>query len=204
LAPAAHPAHLPRAALPMRSAARSEPSHEGGEMELSSEYLDSVRSTFGKYRELSEGAMAQVDDEAFRWAPDAESNSIAQIVKHMGGNLRSRWTAFLETDGEKPDRNRDAEFEEESADSREALMRRWEEGWNALDGTLDSLSAADLLRTVTIRGEPHSVVLAIERALTHAAYHAGQIVYLAKHLAGGGWQTLSIPRAPRREATPAA
>ncbi len=122
----------------------------------------------------------------------------------MAGNMRSRWTDFLATDGEKPDRNRDSEFELEPGDTREALLLRWETGWRCLFEALAPLSSDDLARTVRIRGEPHSVLKAINRQLTHYAYHAGQIVLLARHFAGGKWQSLSIPRGRSEEFNAAA
>src|SRR5688500_17071861 len=161
-------------------------------MDVGQEYLSETSASFRTYRKQAELALAQVGDDAFTAAPDPESNSIAIIVKHVGGNLRSRWTDFLESDGEKPDRDRDREFE--GGDTRDALMALWEEGWSALFGTLEVLTPADLERTVAIRGEPHSVVKALQRSLAHTASHMGQIVYLAKHYAGSDWKTLSIPR----------
>lgn len=157
------------------------------------EYVDDVAKTFSTYKKLSEKAIAQVDDEQFFHAIDAESNSIAIIVKHVGGNLRSRWTDFLTTDGEKPDRFRDAEFVSEN-DTRESLTQLWETGWSTLAATLESLEPADLERVVKIRNEDHSVVKAINRSLAHTASHAGQIIFLAKHLLSSDWKTISIPR----------
>lgn len=157
-------------------------------------YLEEARRMARYYKELADRAMAQVpDDEAFFAAGGEEDNSIAVIAKHMAGNLRSRWTGFLTSDGEKPDRDRDREFVADG-DTRASIAAAWEHGWAALVGTLDSLTPDDLGRTVHIRGEPHTVVRAIDRALMHAAYHVGQIVLLAKHAAGGSWQTLSIAR----------
>lgn len=143
---------------------------------------------------LAEGAIAQVTSEQFRAAASPSDNSIAVIVKHVGGNLLSRWTDFLTSDGEKPERNRDLEFELTAEDSQASLMRRWESGWATLFAALESLTDADLGRTITIRGEPLSVLQAINRQLTHYAYHVGQIVYIAKHHAGASWRTLSIPK----------
>jgi hypothetical protein len=167
--------------------------------DLAAEYLTSARKTFQKYREMAEGAMRQVDDDAFFAAPDGESNSIALVVKHLAGNMRSRWSGFLTTDGEKPDRDRDAEFEQHGGDSRESLMSAWTAAWDLALREFGALTADDLTRTVAIRGEPHTVVLALERQVTHAAYHVGQIVYLAKHHAGSAWQTLSVPKGKSRE-----
>jgi uncharacterized protein DUF1572 len=159
------------------------------------EYLRHSRLHFEAIRRKAERALAQVDDAQFFTALDPESNSLALIVKHLAGNLRSRWTDFLTTDGEKPDRARDTEFEHDAAsDTRESLRRRWDAGWAALFGALDSLTPADLGRDVTIRSEPLSVFHAIERQKEHYAYHVGQIVFLAKHLAGPTWTSLSVPR----------
>ena len=148
---------------------------------------------FRYYKKLGERAMAQCSDEALFTVLDAESNSIAIIVKHMAGNMRSRWTDFLTSDGEKPDRNRDTEFEAPPK-TRTELMEMWERGWKLLFGALEPLSDADLTRTITIRTEPHSVMQAINRQVAHYSYHVGQIVYLARHLAGDRWQTLTIPK----------
>lgn len=163
-------------------------------MDLAAAYLAEARSRFTKTREQVERAAAQVDDAAFFATPGAEDNSIAVIMKHMGGNLRSRFTDFLTSDGEKPDRDRDAEFEIAAGETRAKVEARWREGWDTLFAALDALTPDDLGRTVLIRGEPHTVLQALERQQTHHAYHAGQIVLLAKHLAGADWKTLSIPR----------
>lgn len=156
-------------------------------------FLDESRATFQSYKKLAEGAIEQISDEEFSATIDSESNSIAAIVKHVGGNLRSRWTSFLTTDGEKPDRNRDAEFAAEN-DSRENLMAIWATGWNIALSSLESLKIEDLDKVITIRGEEFTVVKAIMRALTHTAYHVGQIAFLAKHLRSSEWKTLSIPK----------
>lgn len=137
--------------------------------------------------------MAQVSEEELQLAEDEEMNSIAIIVKHMAGNMRSRWSNFMASDGEKPDRNRDSEFVDPPR-TREALMRIWESGWSLVFAALEPLSAADLDRTVTIRGEPHSVMQAITRQIAHYAYHVGQIVLLAKHFQSKEWKSLSVPR----------
>jgi hypothetical protein len=137
--------------------------------------------------------MAQLSDDQLFAALDGEMNSIALIVKHMTGNMRSRWTNFLTSDGEKPDRDRDTEFIEPSA-TREALLERWETGWKIVFDAIEPLTGADLTRTVTIRGEPHSVMQAINRQVAHYASHIGQIIFLAKHLAGSNWKTLSVAR----------
>ena len=159
-----------------------------------SAYLLHAAAQFRSTKALADKAVAQLDDARFAAKLDAESNSVALVVKHVAGNLRSRWTDFLTTDGEKPDRRRDAEFEDEAADSRADLMRRWEAGWATFFDVLDSLAPGDLGRTVTIRGEPHAVFEAIERQKTHYGYHVGQIVFLAKHLAGPAWTSLSVAR----------
>lgn len=157
-------------------------------------YLDNARQQFRKLRQMAEKALAQVDDAQFFAQLDPGSNSLAIIVKHIAGNALSRWTDFLTADGEKPGRRRDTEFEIEPGDTRATLMERWAAGWQALDAALGPLTAADLERSVVIRGEPHSVVEALQRQLTHYSYHVGQMVYLARHYAGENWQTLSIPR----------
>jgi uncharacterized damage-inducible protein DinB len=163
--------------------------------------MEDALSVFRAYRAMAEKAMAQVSDDEYFEQIDAESNSIALIVKHLAGNLRSRWTSFLTTDGEKPDRDRDGEFVTEGGDTRGSLEARWQEAWKITSAALESLSDKDLQRTVNIRGEPHTVLKAINRNLTHLAYHVGQIAFLAKHLAGNRWQTISIPRNRSRAST---
>jgi len=155
-------------------------------------HLDALQS-FRNYKKLAERAIEQISDEDFATTIDAESNSVALIVKHVAGNLRSRWTDFLTSDGEKDFRNRDAEFEM-TGDTRESLMKFWEEGWKTLFENIEPLTVEDFSKTVTIRGEPHTIVEAINRQLTHYAYHIGQIVFLAKHLKSSEWKTLSVPR----------
>ena len=162
-------------------------------------YLEDAVRQFHGQKKLAESALAQVSDEDFFRTLDPESNSVALIVKHLAGNMRSRWMDFLTSDGEKPDRRRDSEFEKESGDSRADLMRRWNEGWQFTFGAVEALVPADLNRSVVIRGETHSVLKAINRQLTHYAHHIGQIVFLAKHLAGPRWKTLSIPRGKSEE-----
>lgn len=157
------------------------------------DYLSETIEGFRSYKKLAERAIEQVSDEEFFRSIDAESNSIAVIVKHIGGNLRSRWTDFLTTDGEKADRNRDVEFVTET-DSRETMMQVWETGWSALFSTLESLAATDLEKIVQIRGEDFTVVKAISRAALHTVSHVGQITFLAKHLRVADWKTLSVPR----------
>lgn len=165
-------------------------------------FLQDIRIQARKLKELADKALAQVRDEDLDATLDPESNSLAIIVKHMAGNLRSRWTDFLTSDGEKPDRNRDSEFESPGT-SRADLLAAWEEGWSCLFGILDGLAVEDLGKTVLIRSEPHTAVQAINRGIAHAAYHVGQIVLLAKHLASEKWTTLSIPRGKSREFTQA-
>jgi uncharacterized damage-inducible protein DinB len=160
---------------------------------FSTSYIEDSLSLFRYYKNLAERAMEQVTDEQLFATLDPEMNSIAIIVKHMAGNMRSRWTDFLVTDGEKPDRNRDTEFEQPPATHAE-LLEQWNEGWNRVFAALEPLSDADLGRTVTIRGEPHSVMQAINRQIAHYAHHVGQIVFLAKHLNASGWKSLSVPR----------
>ena len=162
-------------------------------LKFTTSYIEDSLSLFRYYKKLGEGAMAQVTDEQLLAALDPEMNSIAQIVKHMAGNMRSRWSDFLTSDGEKPDRHRDSEFEQPPA-TRQALMEMWEAGWKCVFTALEPLSDSDLGRTVLIRGEAHSVMQAINRQLAHYAYHAGQIVFLAKHLHHDGWKSLSVPR----------
>jgi hypothetical protein len=162
-------------------------------LQFTTSYLEDSLALFGQYKKLADGAMAQVTDEQLYAALDGEMNSIAVIVKHMAGNMRSRWTDFLISDGEKPDRNRDSEFLDPPA-GREGLMNAWEQGWNCVFQALEPLTDADLARTVTIRGEAHSVMQAINRQIAHYSYHCGQIVFLAKHFCGADWKSLSVPR----------
>jgi hypothetical protein len=156
-------------------------------------YIQISMREFKRMKGLADGAFVQVTPEQFFAAPSGDDNSIAVIVKHVGGNLLSRWTDFLTTDGEKSGRNRDAEFEITATDTQQILVGRWESGWAALFSALEPLTDADLERTVTIRGEPLSVLQAINRQLTHYSYHVGQIVYVAKHYAASSWRSLSIP-----------
>ena len=160
---------------------------------FSTSHLEDSIALFRFYKNLGEGAMEQVTDEQLFATLDEEMNSIAIIVKHMAGNMRSRWTDFLTSDGEKPDRNRDTEFVEPPA-TREELLKRWNEGWDRVFRALTPLSDSDLERSVTIRGEPHSVMQAINRQIAHYAYHCGQIVFLAKPFKAGDWKSLSVPR----------
>jgi hypothetical protein len=161
--------------------------------QFTTNYLADSLALFRQYKKLAEGAMAQVADEQLTATLDPEMNSIAQIVKHMTGNMRSRWTDFLMTDGEKPDRNRDSEFVD-APTTRQELLALWDEGWQRVFAALEPLSEADLGRTVQIRSEPHSVMQAINRQVAHYGMHCGQIVLLAKHFASDHWKSLSVPR----------
>jgi hypothetical protein len=161
---------------------------------LAGHYLEDSLKTFRGYKKLAERAIEQTSDEEFFRSLDEEANSIAVITRHMSGNMLSRWTDFLTTDGEKPDRDRDFEFVVAPETSRSDLMAQWERGWGCLFGALEGLQPEDALRKVLIRGEEHTVVEAINRQLTHYAYHTGQIVFLAKHFKSAAWKSLSIPR----------
>jgi hypothetical protein len=160
-------------------------------------YLAEVVRALRQYKTLADRAVAQTAPEAIFRPLDAEANSIAVLIQHMAGNMRSRWTDFLTTDGEKPDRNRDAEFEAGPGTDRGKLLDAWEDGWRRTLGAIEALDPDDLLREVRIRGEPFTVVQAIERQVCHYAYHVGQIVLLAKHARGADWESLSIPRRRR-------
>jgi hypothetical protein len=162
--------------------------------DLAAHYLEEIKRQFRGHKRMGEAAMAQLENDDFFVALDPESNSIAALVKHIAGNARSRFTDFLTSDGEKPDRFRDQEFEVSAKTTREEVMRWWTETWFHVFSTLDSLQPEDLQRTVTIRQEPHTVMQALNRALAHYAQHIGQIVLLAKHLRSSEWETLSIPR----------
>ncbi len=161
--------------------------------EFTTSYLADALQVFRNYKSLAERAMEQVSDRDLYATLDGEMNSIAIIAKHMAGNMRSRWTDFLTTDGEKPDRRRDGEFED-APSTRQELMAMWEAGWQCVFTALAPLTDADLGRAVTIRAEPHSVMQAINRQMAHYSYHTGQIVLMAKHFASEGWQSLTIPR----------
>jgi hypothetical protein len=162
-------------------------------LKYTTSYVEDSLELFRYYKKLAEGAMAQVTDDQLFTLLDDQTNSIAVVVKHMAGNMRSRWTNFLTSDGEKPDRNRDTEFVDPPG-TREALIELWDRGWHYLFSAIEPLSDADLTRTVTIRGEPHSVMQAINRQIAHYANHVGQIVLLAKHLQHANWKPLTIPR----------
>ena len=156
-------------------------------------FLEESIKSFKGLKSNAEKATEQLSDQELHWSFNEESNSIAIVMKHLAGNMLSRWTDFLTTDGEKPNRNRDGEFEDDFT-SRAQLMEFWNKGWKVLTDTLNGLSEDDLLKTVTIRNEPHTVIRAIQRQLAHYAYHCGQIVYVAKQLRGKEFKTLSIPR----------
>lgn len=162
-------------------------------LELTTSYLQDVIPLFRYYKALADRAIAQVTDEQLYVLLDEDANSIAIVVKHMAGNMRSRWTDFLTSDGEKPDRNRDSEFVDPPVERR-ALLELWEQGWERFFTTVNSLNEKDLNRTITIRGEQHSVLQAINRHLAHASYHCGQIVLLAKHFQHANWKWLSVPK----------
>jgi hypothetical protein len=157
-------------------------------------YLEDALKTFRDYKKLGERAFAQLDDEDFFRTIDNESNSIAVIMKHLAGNMISRWSDFLTTDGEKPERNRDMEFVMLPETTKDDMLAYWEKGWRCTFDAIEPLNADDLLRTVTIRGQDHTVIQAITRQVAHYANHVGQIVYLAKHLKAGAWQSLSVPK----------
>lgn len=158
------------------------------------DYLANLKFEFGRLKSLAENSLVQITDNDFFLALDSDNNSVAVIVKHIGGNLRSRFADFLTTDGEKPDRNRDNEFRILPSDSRASLMKLWQTGWQTLQGSLEQLQTSDLTRTVLIRGEEHTVFQAMNRSLTHTAYHVGQIVLLCKQFAGESWKTLSVAK----------
>ena len=167
--------------------------------DLATQYLEEMKRQFRGHKRMGEAAMAQLEDAEFFVVIDPESNSVAALVKHIAGNARSRFTDFLTSDGEKPNRFRDREFEVSDKTTREEVMRWWEEGWPHVFSALDSLKPEDVQRTVTIRQEPHTVMQALNRSLAHYAQHIGQIVFLAKHQRSSRWQTLSIPRGKSEE-----
>ena len=156
-------------------------------------YLDSAKRQFMMYKQLGEKALAQIDDKELNWQANEDSNSIVTIVKHLWGNMLSRWTDFLTTDGEKPWRQRDAEFEQEVLD-REALMKKWNEGWQCVFDALNSITDDDLEKIIYIRNEGHTILEAINRQIAHYSYHVGQIVYISKLRSKEEWKSLSIPR----------
>jgi uncharacterized damage-inducible protein DinB len=167
-------------------------------LEFTTSYLKDSLTLFRQYKTMTERAMQQVSDDQLIATFDEESNSIALVVKHMAGNMRSRWTNFLTTDGEKPDRQRDSEFEQPPT-TRAALLAVWEEGWQHVFHALEPLTDEDMARSITIRGEPHSVMQAINRQIAHYAYHCGQIVFIAKHFAGAHWNSLTVPKGKSEE-----
>lgn len=161
---------------------------------IAQHFLDDAIESYRSYKKLADKALAQLKDEEFFIAIDDEANSVAVIMKHIAGNMFSRWTDFWTTDGEKPDRNRDMEFVIEPRTTRADLLDYWERGWQRTLETLEAIKPEDLMRTVTIRGEPHTAVQAINRQLAHYPYHIGQIVFLAKHFRSAEWKSLSIPK----------
>ena len=167
-------------------------------MSLAKAYLEDITFSFRKQKEWAEQAILQLEDEFFH-KPGEHSNSVAAIVKHLAGNLRSRWTDFLTSDGDKPWRDRDDEFVIGQEDTRARLLAAWQEGWDALFATLSSLGEADLLKGVTIRGEGHTVLQAIDRGLAHAAYHAGQVLYVARLVRRGEWRYITVPPGQSRQ-----
>jgi hypothetical protein len=162
--------------------------------DIAAHYLEEAGRQFRGHKRMAESAMSQLRDEDFFVTLDPEANSVAILVKHLAGNMRSRFTDFLTSDGEKPDRFRDREFELATGTTRAEVMKWWEEGWNCVFAAIDSLKPEDVMRTVTVRGQPHSVMQAINRQIAHYAQHTGQIVFLCKHLRSSEWKTLSIPR----------
>src|SRR6202162_3886828 len=162
--------------------------------DLATHSRDEARRQCRGNKRLAEAAIAQLKDEELFFTLDPESNSIARLVKHMSGNMRSRFTDFLTTDGEKPDRHRDQEFELSPSTTRADLTKIWEDGWARVFAAIEALKPEDVMRKVTIRGEPHTVLQAINRQIAHYAYHTGQIVFVAKHIRSGKWKSLSIPR----------
>jgi hypothetical protein len=168
-------------------------------VDLAAHYIEEARRQMRGHKRMGEGAMAQLRDEDFFVTLDPESNSVAILVKHLAGNMRSRFTDFLSSDGEKPDRFRDREFEVTSSTTRADVMKWWEEGWACVFAAIESLKPEDVMRTVTIRGEPHSVLQAINRQIAHYAGHVAQIIFLAKHLRSSEWKTLTIPRGKSEE-----
>ncbi len=167
-------------------------------MNISTEFLSETRAIFRSQKQMIDKTLAQLSDADLFWQPDAESNSAAIVMKHLAGNMVSRWTDFLTTDGEKPNRNRDSEFVVES-DTAASLRAYLERGYAVFFATLDALTEADLTKTVLIRNEPHTVVKALQRQVSHYGYHVGQIVYIAKQIKQRSWQTLSIARGKSAE-----
>lgn len=166
---------------------------------IADHYLDEIRRQFRGHKRLGEGALAQLTDEQLFVTLDPESNSVAIMIKHLAGNMRSRFTDFLSTDGEKPDRHRDQEFELTASTTRTEVMQWWEQGWACVFTAVESLKAEDAMRTVYIRNEAHTVLQALNRQVAHYAYHVGQIVFLAKHFRSSEWKSLSVPRGKSEE-----
>lgn len=170
----------------------------GIEQQVATEFLNEIRAIFRSQKQMLDKTLAQLNDEELFRQPDSESNSIAIIIKHLGGNMISRWTDFLTTDGEKPNRNRDGEFISDQ-DSAESLKKLLAQGYNVFFATIDALTIDDLLKSIMIRNEPHTVIKALQRQVSHYGYHVGQIVYIAKQIKQEDWQTLSIPRGASRD-----
>lgn len=166
---------------------------------IATHYLDEARRQFRGHKRLGEGALAQLTDEQLFVTLDSESNSVAIVIKHLAGNMRSRFTDFLTADGEKPDRHRDQEFELTASTTRAEVMQWWERGWACVFAALESLTPDDVMRAVYIRQEPHTVLQALNRQVAHYAYHVGQIVFLAKHFRSAEWKSLSVPRGKSEE-----
>lgn len=167
-------------------------------MQLGNEYLSVVKERFKEVKQLGEKTISQLSEQGIHWKLNEVSNSIAVIAKHLSGNMVSRWSDFLLTDGEKPNRNREQEFEDDIG-SKQELLTIWEEGWSCLFKALDELEGQDLLKSIYIRGERHTVLEAIERQIAHYAYHIGQIVYIGKQLKDMNWESLSIPKGQSEE-----
>jgi len=162
--------------------------------EINRHYLETAKKNFQSIKKLGDKVFPQIKDKDFFWSPDEESNSMAIIIRHLYGNMLSRWTDFLTSDGEKPDRKRDEEFERLFYTDKDDVIEKWNSGWKCLFDALDSLNENDLMKEVTIRGQHHTVIEAIERQINHYSYHVGQIVYIGKHLEGEKWISLSVPR----------
>jgi hypothetical protein len=160
---------------------------------VAADYVKDIARIFRTYKDLGDKSFAQLEEKDLVWKVEPESNSIANVVMHVSGNFLSRWTDFLTTDGEKPWRNRDTEFED-AALGKEGILRRWDEGWKCLFDALAKIRPEDLEKTIMIRGEPHTLVQALDRSVTHCAYHVGQIVFIAKAARSTAWKSLSIPR----------
>lgn len=161
-------------------------------MDIGNEYLKVIKERFKRVKDLADKTISQLSEEDLHWKVNEASNSIAIIVKHVSGNMISRWSDFLTSDGEKPNRNRDQEFKEDMPSKQEMILI-WEKGWDTLLNTLKELESPDLLINITIRGEKHTVLEAIERQMAHYSYHVGQIVYIGKQIKSENWKTLSIP-----------